>query len=64
MKNIIFDLDLTLIDTTVLKPLCHTRQWQEAYRRIPEIIMYDGISQVLEIIRKNNIKAAIVSTSP
>lgn len=64
MKNIIFDLDLTLIDTTVLEPLRHARQWQEAYRRIPETIMYEGISQVLEIIRKNNIKAAIVSTSP
>lgn len=64
MKNIIFDLDLTLIDTTVLEPLRHMRQWQEAYRRIPETIMYDGISQVLEIIRKNNLRTAIVSTSP
>lgn len=64
MRRIIFDLDLTLIDTTVLETLRHNRQWQEAYRRIPETRMYDGISQVLEIIRKHNIDCAIVSTSP
>ena len=64
MRSIIFDLDLTLIDTTVLELLRHNRQWQEAYRRIPETRMYEGISQVLEIIRKHNIDCAIVSTSP
>lgn len=64
MKSIIFDLDLTLIDTTVLEPLRHSKQWQEAYRRIPETTMYDGVSQVLDIIRKHNIPCAIVSTSP
>lgn len=64
MKSIIFDLDLTLIDTTVLEPLRHTRQWQEAYRRIPDTNMYEGISSVLDIIRKHNITCAIVSTSP
>ncbi len=64
MRSIIFDLDLTLIDTTVLEPLRHNRQWQEAYHRIPETTMYEGISQVLDIIRKHNIPCAIVSTSP
>lgn len=64
MRSIIFDLDLTLIDTTILEPLRHNRQWQEAYRKIPETSMYEGISQVLEIIRKFNIPCAIVSTSP
>ncbi|MDE6084513.1 MAG: HAD-IA family hydrolase [Muribaculaceae bacterium] len=64
MRSIIFDLDLTLIDTTVLESLRHSKQWQEAYRRIPETIMYDGISHVLDIIRKHNIPCAIVSTSP
>lgn len=64
MKSVIFDLDLTLIDTTVLEPLRHSKQWSEAYRRIPETTMYDGISTVLDIIRKHNIVCAIVSTSP
>lgn len=64
MKNVIFDLDLTLIDTTCLEALRHNRSWQEAYRRIPETTMYEGIAKVLEIIRKYNIPCVIVSTSP
>ncbi|MFG6427266.1 MAG: HAD family hydrolase [Muribaculaceae bacterium] len=64
MRSIIFDLDLTLIDTTCLEALRHSKNWQEAYRRIPETKMYDGMNYVLEIIRKHNIPCAIVSTSP
>lgn len=64
MKSIIFDLDLTLIDTTCLEQLRHDRKWQEAYQRIPETIMYEGMAVVLDIIRKHNIICTIVSTSP
>jgi len=64
MKNIIFDLDLTLVDTTCLEQFRHNRQWQEAYANIPSTSMYDGIANVLGIIRKYQIKTAIVSTSP
>lgn len=64
MRSIIFDLDLTLIDTTCLEGYRHNRQWQEAYNYIPDTTMYEGISNVLEIIRKHNIPCAIVSTSP
>lgn len=64
MRNIIFDLDLTLVDTTCLESLRHNRNWQEAYLRIPETSIYDGIGEVMDIIRKHNIPCAIVSTSP
>lgn len=64
MRSIIFDLDLTLIDTTCLEASRHSRNWQEAYNLIPQTTMYDGIKEVLDIIRKHKIKAAIVSTSP
>ena len=64
MKSIIFDLDLTLVDTSCLEEYRHARNWQEAYRNIPNTNLYSGISDVLEIIRTNNIKVAIVSTSP
>jgi HAD superfamily hydrolase (TIGR01509 family) len=64
MKSIIFDLDLTLVDTTCLEDSRHQRNWQEAYRLIPNTTMYEGMKEVLDIIRKNNIKMAIVSTSP
>ena len=64
MRNIIFDLDLTLVDTTCLESLRHSRNWQEAYRRIPETSIYDGGEAVMDIIRMHNIPCAIVSTSP
>jgi len=64
MKNIIFDLDLTLVDTTCLEELRHNRNWAEAYKKIPHTSMYSGIKEILDIVRKYNIKAAIVSTSP
>lgn len=64
MRNIIFDLDLTLVDTTCLESLRHSRNWQEAYKRILETSIYDGVGEVMEIIRKHNIPCAIVSTSP
>ena len=64
MKSVIFVLDLSLVDTTCLESLRHNRNWQEAYRRIPETVIYDGMIEVLEVIRKHHIPCAIVSTSP
>lgn len=64
MKSIIFDLDLTLVDTTCVEHARHNRDWQLAYSLIPQCRLYDGIEKVLDIIKNNNIKVAIVSTSP
>lgn len=64
MRNVIFDLDLTLVDTTCLENFRHTRNWSEAYRNIPNTNLYEGIAEVLNVIRNHNIKMAIVSTSP
>lgn len=64
MKNIIFDLDLTLVDTTVVEQARHERNWPLAYSLIPQCVLYDGIDHVFEIIRKFKINTAIVSTSP
>lgn len=64
MKNIIFDLDLTLVDTSVCEEARHHRAWAEAYSLIPQCTLYDGIETVFDIIRKHDIKACIVSTSP
>ena len=64
MRSIIFDLDLTLIDTTCLEDYRHNRRWQEVYAHIPNTKMYDGVREVLDIIVRFHIKMAIVSTSP
>lgn len=63
-KNIIFDLDLTLVDTTILEPGRKSRQWNQVYEMIPQATLYPGMDKVLEVIRKHGIRVAIVSTSP
>jgi len=63
-KGVIFDLDLTLVDTTCLEDARHKRNWREAYKMIPHTSMYAGIRVALEQIRELGITIAIVSTAP
>ena len=64
MRKVIFDLDLTLVDTTVVEQARHDRNWSLAYSLIPNCVVYDGMEKILDVIRKHNIDACIVSTSP
>lgn len=64
MRKIIFDLDLTLVDTTVVEDARQKRDWNLAYSLIPQCRVYDELEQVFSIIRQHNIDACIVSTSP
>ena len=63
-KNIIFDLDLTLVDTTLAEPYRSKRDWNGAFAVIPQCTVYEGLSEVFDIINKFGIKTCIVSTSP
>lgn len=63
-KNIIFDLDLTLVDTTICEQGRHDRNWSLVYSLIPQCSVYEGLENVFEIIRKHDIMTCIVSTSP
>ena len=66
MKGIIFDLDLTLVDSTVAEEARSRRDWQRVYSLIPQFRLYPGIESVFEYIRKNRnrVAVAIVSTAP
>ena len=64
MKAVIFDLDLTLVDTTVLEPYRHNRDWQGAYSNISRCTLYPGIPELFDFIRRNGVQVCIVSTSP
>lgn len=63
-KAIIFDMDMTLIDSAIAKSYRKNRDWQRVYSLIPEFKMYSGIDTVFDYIRNNNIKVCVVSTSP
>lgn len=64
MRKIIFDLDLTLVDTTIVEQARHERNWSLAYSLIPQCTIYNGMQNVFDVIRKFNINTCIVSTSP
>ena len=64
MKNAIFDLDMTLVDSSIAESARKQRDWQNAYSLIPRFSLYPGMNEVFEFIRFNRIRVAIVSTSP
>ena len=65
-KGIIFDLDLTLVDSTVAEEARSRRDWQLVYSLIPRFVLYPGIEEVFHFIRSNRQRVAvsIVSTAP
>ena len=63
MKSIIFDLDLTLVDSTIAESARKAKDWQLVYSLIPQFSIYDGLENVFDIIRKHDIKVCIVSLS-
>jgi phosphoglycolate phosphatase-like HAD superfamily hydrolase len=63
-KNVIFDLDLTLVNSKPAEPFRRRRDWRGAYESIPSCSLYTGLNDVFDFIRNNGIKTCIVSTAP
>lgn len=61
---VIFDLDMTIVDSKIAENFRNQRQWQNVYRLIPNFNLYDGMSQVLKFLAEKNIGYAIVTSSP
>ena len=61
--GIIFDLDQTLVDSTISEQHRRMRNWHVVYSLIPRYKMYDGISEVFTHISKNGLRTCIVTTS-
>lgn len=64
MKGVIFDLDMTLVDSSNLESSRKSRDWKRVYSLIPTCHLFDGIDIIFNYIREHNIKVCIVSTSP
>lgn len=63
-RFLIFDLDQTLVDTSILEPYRRNRRWKEVYRHIPDAYLYSGMSEVFEFLRKEQKVVALVSSAP
>lgn len=62
-KCIIFDLDQTLVDTSIAESHRDSRAWNKATSLIPNFTFYQGLSEVFDYINENGIMVAIVSNS-
>ena len=74
MNKLILDLDLTLVNTSIQEDLKSQiklskdkgekyRLWKEVYKLIPFCILYDGVEELFDYIRNNNIPTIIVSNN-
>lgn len=62
--NLIFDLDLTLIDSKIAEANRSKRLWQTVYGQIPSFTAYQGMDEVLLYLKENKIPYSIVTSSP
>lgn len=63
-KGIIFDLDQTIVDSSIAEVYRKQRNWGKVYPLIPSFKLYNGFNEVLSFIKTNTIRCCIVTTSP
>ena len=61
---VIFDLDLTLVDSRRVLELQRRRRWRSVFSMVPEIEPYDGIPELLARLHGARVPVAIVTSSP
>ena len=61
---IIFDFDLTLVDTTPIEPLRAQGRWREVMSSLDRLSVYDGIDELLQCLHRIGQTLAIVTRSP
>ena len=61
--KLIFDLDLTLINSKVAEPY-RPKNWAKVYQLIPEFSEYNGIKDLLSYLNSENIEYCIVTSTP
>lgn len=64
VTSLIFDLDNTLVNTSLALSARRRRAWQEVYSLIPQFSLYEGMTELCKFISENHYKTCIVSTSP
>ena len=61
---VIFDLDLTLVDSRSVLEYQRSRRWRTVFSMVPGIQPYDGVPEVLSRLRAASVPIAIVTSSP
>ena len=61
---VIFDFDLTLVDTGPVQALRAARKWRSVMARVPELEVYEGVHELLSDLHARHQALAIVTKSP
>ncbi|MCY4188920.1 MAG: HAD hydrolase-like protein [Bryobacterales bacterium] len=61
---VIFDFDLTIVDTKPVEELRAARKWKAVMARVTTLAVYDGIHELLFDLHANGQTLAIVTKSP
>lgn len=61
---IIFDFDLTLVNTQPIEKLRSERRWKDIMAQVGELEVYPGITELLKELATRNQTLAIVTNSP
>jgi HAD superfamily hydrolase (TIGR01549 family) len=61
---IIFDFDMTLVDTEPVEALRAARKWPAVMAQAPRLKVYDGINELLRELHKRGQPLAILTKSP
>ena len=62
-RCVIFDLDQTLVDSSLSEQYRNIGDWKSAVSCINKFVLYNNMQTVLDYIRNNGIKLAVVSSS-
>ena len=62
--GVIFDLDQTIIDSSIAYEERKNRNWQNVYSLIPKMTPYHGVIKLIHTLLAYGIKVAIVTSSP
>ena len=62
--GLIFDLDLTLVDSSIAEKYRKTGDWRKVYQLIEKFTIYDGIYDLLTFAERLKVPIVIVTSSP
>lgn len=60
----IFDLDQTIVDSSIAEIYRKKQDWKRVYSLIPQFSLYDGIDEIFRILNQKGEKICIVTSSP
>ena len=64
VKVVIFDFDLTIFDSSLVKSFMDKRLWSLVYKNLHNCTFYPDVLNSINQLKNNNIKIAIVSNAP